>query len=456
MHSNTCKTILLICILFCVTCFSQRKYTVKAWEGIAIRKSPSFSAEQVGKLTYNYKFEVKEEAVGKKDTFIENDTKIKGNWVLIETLKVKGYVFDGFTKRDYNINYNDHYYFFGKVKSFKNFSYYRKEPMKIDDKLIFNERGQITEAFYFYKNTWELDESYVYDENHKLMIKKSDDDIEKYTYIKNTITQLNIRNNTPSRRYIEKYDNKGNMISFESYDFTKDKVDLKSTYKFNSANKCTKKIHYFNGRKSGITLKFKYKKDTILMKKQIVAGKLKRILGERKIKKTDEYKLDKYIEYEEALTLKNSIQRITKRKFNKNDELIEEDIYENANLAPNLEKTNQRTIRFYKNSKLFNELVYINVELQGEEVIGQTIREENHYKQNYSRFIRMDVPISISEYFYDYQGRVLKSTHQYANTNQKEITEYKYTFDTYGNWIKKESFRNGKLYKTELQEFEYY
>ncbi len=102
MKNYIFETIVITCSLFCINCFSQRKYTVKVWNGIAIQKTPSFTSDSIGKLNYNHQFEVEEDLINKRDTIVENGFKIPGNWVTIQTSNIKDYVFDGYTKRDYN------------------------------------------------------------------------------------------------------------------------------------------------------------------------------------------------------------------------------------------------------------------------------------------------------------------------------------------------------------------
>lgn len=456
MNINNFRLIIFVFTLLYTSCFSQRKYVVKAWNGISIRKSPSFTSDKVGLLNYNYKFNVEEKSISKKDTIIENGFTITGNWVFIKTKKIKGYVFDGFSKRDYDINHNDYYYFFGKVKSFKDYSFYKNEPKKIDNKLTFNKNGQIKEVFDYYNDKCELDKSYTYNKDNKLITKKSGDNIYRYKYTKNIITELYIKNNKPVFRDIEKSDKKGNIILYESFNMAKNQIDLKIIYKYNKANKCIKQIHYLNGNKNGIIQKFKYKKDTILIREQLIAGNFKKNIAERKIRKSAEYKYDKYIEYDHDFSFKKNIKRIIQKKFNRNNELIKEDIYESASIAPNLEGSNQRTVKFYKNKKLFYELIYTNIKLKGEEFIDQEIQKEIYYEQNYSKIIFKNSPMYIVESYYDYQGRLLKSIEGYISTPKKQVTKYKYKFDNHGNWVKRQEFYNERLYTTKFQEFKYY
>lgn len=292
--------LILITTLFSSLSFSQRKYTVKAENGLLIRQGPSTGTERVDKLPYNYKFKVEEYNIADKFSITENGIEIKGNWVRVESEFGNGYVFDGFTSRGYDIK-GYGYRIYGKVKSYKKHTFYNG-AMQNADWREFNENGEMTKDYYYNSRdkTWEISTHKIYNDKGQLIQKNGRYDSNTYKFDDNgnEIEDYEIKKDgTPYKKIMKTYDKKGNITSIEYYYFKK-KASTKSVYKYNSKKKYLETKHYNYSEKLNDHYIYSYKNDTILMSvHKIKSDGTKRITSKRTFEKTSEYTIEKFVEY---------------------------------------------------------------------------------------------------------------------------------------------------------------
>lgn len=440
----------------------QRRYTVKTKKGLLIRESPTIDSKRLGKLPYNYKFNIDETVVNKKDTIIEQGYKIVGNWVPVQTETIQGFVFDGFMKREYDIKHLKYYRLYGTIKSLKKSSYYEedKEKIKYHSHIKFNKSGNKTH-FYDFDKEWELKQEYIYNNKNQLVLKNKYTNFYKYKYdsLGNEIEEfISDKNHKPKDRYKKNYDSKGNKTFYEHYDFEK-KINYRSFYTYNNANKPIEGAHYDN-EKLKFKYLYKYKNDTVLINKhKIDSLGNKELIAQRILSDSLECSYDKYIEY-----MGNEIYRCTEKKFNKNKKLINEIIYESAESQPFVFKANtfnETNIKYYKNEELSFEKRYREYSFyqKTQELLVKAVT----YQQNYTNQLRYNNYYDgtkesyRTEYYYDYNDKLIKLVEYRENLETISITkDFIYFLDKNGNWTTRQVFKNGKLYKVYKQELEYY
>lgn len=471
--NKTIKKLTIICtILFCIKSFSQRKYTVKAKSGLIIREQPTTKSNRLEKLPYNYQFQVDEKSVNRKDTIVENGYKIAGNWVPVENGTTKGFVFDGFMERTHNIN---RYKLYGKVKSFKEFSYFTQNnrfntsgnrEIKHYDYIKFNSFGSKTHI-YDYNKGWELDTKYDYNAKNQLISRKflRTKALAKYKYDKkgNTIERFDFDDNEPECKFIYGYDSRGNEIYYEYYSFEKNASE-KAFYNYNTANKLIDATYYNYDKSIGTKYINTYKNDTILIEKYVIDSKNnKRQTGKRTVKDSLNYKIDMYIEYFEKEDRADDIYLSTKKIFNQNNELIKLETYESEESQDTSIDMhggwNQRTIKEYKSGELISVKKYI----EDYTIKKEVLVEEVIYKHNYKNLLEYvkhypGWATIRKEYFYDYNNNLIKII-EYEQDNLEKVQTtkgFRYIFDNNGNWIEKQVFRDGSLYEVYKRILEYY
>lgn len=454
------KNIIIIYFnLFCLISFSQRKYTVKKWEGVAIRKSPSFDAKKIGMLNYNHKIEIDEKFVSKSDSILYKGIKIKGNWIIYNT-QTKGYIFDGFMKRDYDINYDTK--LFGKVKSVLTYEYdylLNEQPTKNrSNKIFFNRKGKAVKDYFFYDKNKRILTKYKYSRN-KLVYKVEGIDSTSYIYNKEgrLIKTLEYKNNTLSFEENYRYDSKGNK-TFEKNHYVKSNEQDSTSYKFNKSNKCVYEIYYNNTLFSKpLKRYYKYKNDTILVRTKQVIGKLKQVIEERTFKKHKGFTYENYLKYDDLSffkKLKNNIEKSIVKKFDKNKQLIEEQIIDSYppkntvyefTVPKNTLQINKITTNFFKDKKLIKSSYKV------EAVMDYSKNDKRDIKHHLTLYTENSLNNNENKIYYDFQGRKL------LEINPSSETKYfKYTFDKYGNWIKKELFFGKELANVKIRKFEYF
>ncbi|QXP61567.1 SH3 domain-containing protein [Olleya sp. HaHaR_3_96] len=462
------KTLIIICVtLFCTLCFAQRSYTVKAKSGLIIRERPTINSERLGKLPYDYHFEVDEKKVNRLDTI----STLVGHWVMVENDTLKGYVFDGFMKRAYG---TEHYNLYGPVKSLKRYSYYEnnKEKIKYDKHITFNKLGKKTQVYDYDDDAWVLDEEYTYNNKNQLVLRYQYNRFyeTKYDQKGNEIESINSdKNKVPDTKFLTTYDSQGNTMSSEYYEYKKES-STKSIYTYNHANKKTKATHYNADGKLNSTYLYDYLKDTILVKKyKIDSENNKRVVAERLVNDSLGFITEKYVEYfpKETQYNKGKLYTYNQKVYDKQQQLIETTTYEAAESQfPNIGFSgtggnyNERTVKRYQNGALtstknYRDLYY---NQKDQEVLIEAI----NYKQNYSNELYhsyySDSKESYrNEYYYDYNGRLIKHV-EYRDDFKtiRSTKEYVYVFDNNGNWTVKNIFKNGKLYQVYKQALEYY
>ena len=212
--------LLLILTSFYSLSFSQRKYTVKATNGLIIRQGPSTKTERVGKLPYNYKFKVKEDNVADEFSLTENGIDIKGNWVRVESEFGNGYVFDGFTSRAYDTK-GYAYGMYGNVKTCKKYTLYDGR-MQNDYWIEFNKKGEGVKEYHYSsrEKVWELNAEKIFNKKGLLIQRNGSYYSESYKYDKrgNEIEEYEEKKDgTPYTKTLKTYDKKGNITSVEYY-----------------------------------------------------------------------------------------------------------------------------------------------------------------------------------------------------------------------------------------------
>ena len=461
------KTLLVICTtLFCTLCFAQRHYTVKAKNGLIIRENPTVTSERLGKLLYDYQFEVDQKEVNKLDTISD----IVGRWILVKKDTIKGYVFDGFMQRAYNTNA---YRLYGLVKSVKTHSYYTSNTEKINQgkHIKFNKQGKKTQV-YEYDDQWVLDEEYVYNKKDQLISKYKYDVITQYKYDKkgNETEQLRFDNNkTPKTKFLTTYDSQGNTMSSEYYDY-KEENSTKSIYTYNHANKKTKATHYNADGKLNSTYLYDYLKDTILVKKyKIDSENNKRVVAERLLNDSLGFITEKYVEYFPKVTEYNKGQLYTynQKVYDKQHQLIETTTYEAAESQfPNIGFSggggnyDERFVKQYHNGEItsFKNYRKLYYKQKDQEVLIEAINYKHNYSDELYHSYYSDFKESYrNEYYYDYNNTLIKHVEYGDDLKTIRTTkDYTYVFDNNGNWTVKKIFENGKLYQVYKQELEYY
>jgi|GEM_PF-3679431 len=466
------KTLLIsiIATLFCNLSFSQRIYTVKAINGLIIRQEPSTKTERVGKLPYNYKFKVEESNIADEFSLTENEIKIKGNWVKVESEFGNGYVFDGFTRRDYDIK-GYGYRIYGKVKSFKNHTFYNG-GMQNADWREFNENGKIIKDYYYNSKdtTWEISNHKIYNDKGLLIENNGSYDSFSYKYDDNgnEIEEYQVKEDgTPYLKTIRTFDKKGNIIS-KDYDYFKDKSNFKWVMSYNNKNNILESKYYnYNGELDRHYI-YKYKNDTILMSvHKINPNGTKKITSKRTFEETSEYTIEKFIEYFEEDKKEGEIYTSRIKVYDKDNNLVKEEFFDCAeSQLPNFSFSggggnyDERVVKNYKDNKLVRKKIFRTMYYQNKE--QELLIEDYSYKKNYSKVIYYthysDVVTKYTRVsYYNYNSQLIKYI-EYDNdsSNNKDVYEYQYTYDHYGNWTLKKTFRNGKFYRDYIQEFEYY
>ncbi len=465
------KTLLIsiIATLFCNLSFSQRIYTVKAINGLIIRQGPSTKTERVGKLPYDYKFKVEESNIADEFSLTENKIKIKGNWIRVESEFGNGYVFEGFTSRDYDIK-GYGYGIYGKVKSYKNHTFYNG-GMQNADWREFNENGEITKDYYYNSRDkiWEISTHKIYNEKGQLIQNNGSYDSYSYKFDDNgnEIEEYQVKKDgTPYLKTIRTFDKKGNITSAD-YDYFKDKSNFKWVNKYNSKNKpLDSKRYNYNGELDRYYI-YKYKNDTILMSvHKINPDETKRITSKRTFEETSEYTIEKFVEYFKEDKKEGKIYTSRIKVYDKNNNLVKEEFFDCAeSQLPNFSFSggggnyNERVVKNYINNKLVSKKLFRTMYYQNRE--QELLIEDYTYGKNYRKAIYYthytDVVTKHTRVsYYNYNSQIVKYIEYDDSNNNKDVYEYQYTYDHYGNWTLKKTFRNGKFYRDYIQEFEYY
>ena len=459
---------ILLTILFSCFSFSQRKYTVKATNGLLIRQGPSTKTERIGKLPYNYKFKVKEYKIADEFSLIENGIEIKGNWVRVESEFGNGYVFDGFTSRNYDIK-GYGYGIYGKVKSYKKHTFYNGGIQNADWR-EFNKNGEMIKDYYYNgrDKTWETSTHKTYNDKGQLIQKNGRYDSYSYKFDDNgnQIEEYQTKpDGTPYLKTMRTYDEKGNITSAE-YDYFKDKSNFKWVEKYNSKNKLLESKRYNYDKKLDRHYIYRYKNDTILMSvHKIQPDGTKRIISKRTFEKTSDYIIEKFVEYFKDDKKEGEIYKSEIKEYDENNNLVKEEFFDCAesqfrefSFSGGGGNYDERVVKNYKTNKLVSKKLFRTMYYQNKE--QELLIEDYTYKKNYRKIIHHSyysdfVEKYIKINYYNYNSQLVKYI-EYNNSNNKDVYEYNYTYDHYGNWTLKKVFRNGKFYRDYFQEFEYY